>query len=245
MASRVAQWGGKARPAPLQHAVKRASVPSCLVRCRSACSPILASTQQQRDHCRLRALCARGTRSPHGATMLRRRYGTCPSWRNKPGLALHSAEGRGRAILAGAASKRWAAPMRLPKCCRRNWRGAAWRWRRDQRSWPAASIVRPPQTIVVTCATDGNHGRAVAWGTQRFHCRCVIFVHEAVSKGRIDAIAQYGAEVRRVAGNYDDAVREAARPAQANGWIAGLGYILGWLYRNAAADHARLSRHGG
>ena len=75
------------------------------------------------------------------------------------------------------------------------------------------------QTIVVTCATDGNHGRAVAWGAQRFHCGCVIFVHEAVSKGRIDAIAQYGAEVRRVAGNYDDAVREAARQAQANGWI--------------------------
>ena len=47
----------------------------------------------------------------------------------------------------------------------------------------------------------------------------MIFVHEAVSKGRIDAIAQYGAEVRRVAGNYDDAVREAARQAQANGWI--------------------------
>jgi diaminopropionate ammonia-lyase len=74
-------------------------------------------------------------------------------------------------------------------------------------------------SIGVTCATDGNHGRAVAWGAQRFHCRCVIFVHEAVSQGRVDAIARYGAEVRRVTGSYDDAVREAARQAQANGWF--------------------------
>ncbi len=73
--------------------------------------------------------------------------------------------------------------------------------------------------LTVACATDGNHGRAVAWGAQRFGCRCVIFVHATVSHGRVDAIARYGAEVRRVAGTYDDAVREAARQAAANGWI--------------------------
>jgi diaminopropionate ammonia-lyase len=73
--------------------------------------------------------------------------------------------------------------------------------------------------ITVTCATDGNHGRAVAWGAQRFHCRCVIFVHEGVSQGRVDAIAGYGAEVRRVPGTYDDAVRDASRRAQENGWF--------------------------
>jgi diaminopropionate ammonia-lyase len=74
-------------------------------------------------------------------------------------------------------------------------------------------------SIVVTCATDGNHGRAVAWGARRFHCGCVIFVHEAVSQGRVDAIARYGAEVRRVPGTYDDAVREASRQAATNGWF--------------------------
>jgi diaminopropionate ammonia-lyase len=70
----------------------------------------------------------------------------------------------------------------------------------------------------VTCATDGNHGRSVAWGAQLFGCRCVIFVHENVSPGRRAAIAQYGAEVREVKGNYDDAVRHAAATAAANGW---------------------------
>jgi diaminopropionate ammonia-lyase len=69
------------------------------------------------------------------------------------------------------------------------------------------------QRITVTCATDGNHGRAVAWGAQRFHARCVIFLHATVSQARADAIARYGAEIRRVPGTYDDALRECARQA--------------------------------
>jgi diaminopropionate ammonia-lyase len=72
--------------------------------------------------------------------------------------------------------------------------------------------------MTVTCATDGNHGRSVAWGAQIFGCRCVIFVHEKVSQGRRDAIARYGADVVEVKGNYDDAVRHAAATAAAHGW---------------------------
>jgi diaminopropionate ammonia-lyase len=73
--------------------------------------------------------------------------------------------------------------------------------------------------ITVTCATDGNHGRSVAWGARRFGCRCVIYVHGTVSQGRVDAIARYGAEVRRVPGTYDDAVRAAAQAADEHGWF--------------------------
>jgi diaminopropionate ammonia-lyase len=72
--------------------------------------------------------------------------------------------------------------------------------------------------VTVTCATDGNHGRSVAWGAQRFHCRAVIYIHETVSEGRAAAIARYGAEVRRVPGTYDDAVRRAAEDAAREGW---------------------------
>jgi len=74
------------------------------------------------------------------------------------------------------------------------------------------------ERVTVTCATDGNHGRAVAWGAQRFHAKCVIFIHSTVSQSRADAIARYGAEIRRVPGNYDDAVRECARQAEAHQW---------------------------
>ncbi len=73
--------------------------------------------------------------------------------------------------------------------------------------------------ITVTCATDGNHGRSVAWGAQRFGAKCVIFVHAGVTQGRRDAMAAYGAEIRVVAGNYDASVREAAAIAAASGWL--------------------------
>jgi diaminopropionate ammonia-lyase len=75
------------------------------------------------------------------------------------------------------------------------------------------------QAITITCATDGNHGRSVAWGAKRFGARCVIFVHETVSQGRRDAIAAHGAEIRVVPGTYDDAVRAAQHTAEREGWF--------------------------
>ncbi len=94
-------------------------------------------------------------------------------------------------------------------------RGLAKLSSRDLLSLAHADVVG---RATVTCATDGNHGRSVAWGAQLFGCRCVIFVHQHVSQGRRDAIARYGAEVREVQGNYDDAVRHAAATAAAEGW---------------------------
>ena len=72
--------------------------------------------------------------------------------------------------------------------------------------------------ITVTCATDGNHGRSVAWGAQRFGAACAVFVHEGVSQARRDAIAAYGAEIRVVPGSYDDSVRACSAEAEAQGW---------------------------
>jgi diaminopropionate ammonia-lyase len=79
--------------------------------------------------------------------------------------------------------------------------------------------ARPAPEVTVTCATDGNHGRSVAWGARLFGCKCVIFIHETVSEGRAQAIARYGADVVRVKGNYDDAVRHAAAEAAKHGWF--------------------------
>ena len=73
--------------------------------------------------------------------------------------------------------------------------------------------------VTVCCATDGNHGRSVAWGARRFGAACHIFVHEGVSQGRIDAIAAFGAVIHRVPGTYDAAVREAAATAVREGWL--------------------------
>ena len=73
--------------------------------------------------------------------------------------------------------------------------------------------------ITVTCATDGNHGRSVAWGAQMLGCRCVIYIHATVSEGRRQAIERYGARVVRTSGNYDASVQQADRDARANGWF--------------------------
>lgn len=73
--------------------------------------------------------------------------------------------------------------------------------------------------ITVTCATDGNHGRSVAWGAQMLGCRCVIYIHATVSDGRKQAIARYGAQVVRTSGNYDEAVQQADHDAKTHGWF--------------------------
>ncbi len=73
--------------------------------------------------------------------------------------------------------------------------------------------------ITVTSATDGNHGRSVAWGAKQFGCRCVIYIHAEVSDSREKAMQAYGAEVIRINGNYDDSVALAAKSAQENGWF--------------------------
>ena len=72
--------------------------------------------------------------------------------------------------------------------------------------------------LTVTCASAGNHGKSVAWGARQFGCRCVIFVAGNVGPERITGITQYGAEVVRVDGTYDDAVRRAASEAARHGW---------------------------
>ena len=75
------------------------------------------------------------------------------------------------------------------------------------------------QKIVVSAATSGNHGRALAWGARMFGCRCAIYMNDGVSAGREEAIASYGAEVVRVPGNYDRAVQRSFADAERLGYF--------------------------
>ncbi len=72
--------------------------------------------------------------------------------------------------------------------------------------------------LTVATATDGNHGRSVAWGASLFGTKAIVYIHATVSEGRRDAIAALGAEVRRVPGNYDDSVHRCAVDSAAEGW---------------------------
>ena len=72
--------------------------------------------------------------------------------------------------------------------------------------------------LTVTCASDGNHGRSVAWGAEMFGCDAVIYLPGHVTEVRADAIRAFGARVVRVDGEYDEAVAQSARDADENGW---------------------------
>lgn len=73
-------------------------------------------------------------------------------------------------------------------------------------------------TLTFTCATDGNHGKSVAAGASAIGARSKVFIHAGVSEPRARAIAEWGAEIVRVEGNYDDSVAEARGACEATGW---------------------------
>ncbi len=80
----------------------------------------------------------------------------------------------------------------------------------------AAGRLRPGATLA--CASEGNHGRAVARAAREAGCAARVYMAADAAQARVDAIAGEGAEVVRVAGSYDAAVRQVEQEAQAHGW---------------------------
>jgi diaminopropionate ammonia-lyase len=74
-------------------------------------------------------------------------------------------------------------------------------------------------TFTAAAATDGNHGRALAWAARQAGCRCIIYVPPAVSPGRVAAISAYGAEIARIEGSYDEAVARCAQDCLRHDWL--------------------------
>ena len=106
-------------------------------------------------------------------------------------------------------------------------------------SWAVPQVLsrRPgggPVTLVA--ATDGNHGRAVAWMARRAGQRARMFVPRGVHPAAVAAIAAEGAQVTEITGNYDDAVGLAVEAAsgpdaelvQDAGW-PGYEEVPGWI----------------
>ncbi len=67
-------------------------------------------------------------------------------------------------------------------------------------------------------ATDGNHGRGVAWAARMIGCNAAVYMPKGASRFRFDAIREFGAAVEILDMNYDDAVRYAYEKAEENGW---------------------------
>lgn len=72
--------------------------------------------------------------------------------------------------------------------------------------------------ITLTTATDGNHGRSIAWAAEQLGQQAVIYMPQGSVASRVAAIRAHGARVEVTDLNYDDTVRLARRMAQEKGW---------------------------
>lgn len=75
------------------------------------------------------------------------------------------------------------------------------------------------QSLHVCAATDGNHGRSLAWGAQLLGARCTIYLPANVSEAREAAIAEFGADIVRVKGNYDDTILRVVEDSRRDGMV--------------------------
>lgn len=73
--------------------------------------------------------------------------------------------------------------------------------------------------LTVISATDGNHGRGLAWMCSLLGLRCVILLPGGSSEERFENIRKLGADVSRTDVNYDKTVEEALRLSKENGWL--------------------------
>ena len=73
--------------------------------------------------------------------------------------------------------------------------------------------------ITFVTATDGNHGRGVAWTAQLLRQKSVVYMPKGSAQERLDNIRAAGAEASITDMNYDDAVRLASRHADEFGWV--------------------------
>lgn len=73
--------------------------------------------------------------------------------------------------------------------------------------------------ITFVTATDGNHGRGVAWTAKQLGQKAVVYMPKGSALERLENIRAEGADAEITDMNYDDAVRLAQKMAEEKGWI--------------------------
>ncbi|MEX2415755.1 MAG: diaminopropionate ammonia-lyase, partial [Paenibacillaceae bacterium] len=73
--------------------------------------------------------------------------------------------------------------------------------------------------ITFITATDGNHGRGVAWAAQQLGQKAVVYMPKGSSQIRLDNIRATGAEACITELNYDECVRLCVEQARQHGWV--------------------------
>lgn len=73
--------------------------------------------------------------------------------------------------------------------------------------------------ITFVTATDGNHGRGVAWTANQLKQKSVVYMPRGSSQERLENIRKEGSDASIVDMNYDDAVRQANKDAEEKGYV--------------------------
>ena len=73
--------------------------------------------------------------------------------------------------------------------------------------------------ITFVTATDGNHGRGVAWTANRLGQKSVVYMPKGSALERLENIRALGSDASITELNYDDAVRLANQGAEKYGWV--------------------------
>lgn len=74
-------------------------------------------------------------------------------------------------------------------------------------------------TLTFVTATDGNHGRGVAWTARRLGHRAVVYMPKGSAAERLENIRALGAEASITDMNYDDTACFARTQAEKHGWV--------------------------
>ncbi|PSU29059.1 diaminopropionate ammonia-lyase [Photobacterium lutimaris] len=74
------------------------------------------------------------------------------------------------------------------------------------------------EKMTFATATDGNHGRGVAWAANKLGQNAVVYMPKGAADERVNNIRALGAECIVTDMNYDDTVRLAIKTADENGW---------------------------
>ena len=85
-------------------------------------------------------------------------------------------------------------------------------------AYAVEKIIKGNDKKVISTATAGNHGRSVAWGSQKNDLECKIFISEFVSESRAEVMRNFGADVIKVKGNYEDSLNECIKQSNQNNW---------------------------
>ena len=85
-------------------------------------------------------------------------------------------------------------------------------------AYAVEKIIKGNDKNVLSTATAGNHERSVELGAQKNGLVCKIFISEFVSESRAKVMRNFGADVIRVKGNYEDSLNECIMQSNKNNW---------------------------